>query len=66
MAPACLTGDIIAEFSLFALGWTLFRMPLYAEYAGDLLPASLFWRSLSMLRESQILAVPTSRRAEGA
>lgn len=27
----CLIGDIIAEFSLFALGWTLLGMPLYAE-----------------------------------
>jgi hypothetical protein len=35
-------GDIIAEFSLFALGWTLFGRSLYAEYAGDLLLAWLF------------------------
>ncbi len=35
-------GDVIAEFSLFALGWTLFGSSLYAEYAGDLLLAWLF------------------------
>lgn len=38
----CVIGDIIAEFSLFALGWTLFGISLYAEYAGDLLLAWLF------------------------
>jgi Domain of unknown function (DUF4396) len=38
----CVIGDIIAEFSLFALGWTLFGNPLYAEYAGDLILAWLF------------------------
>lgn len=38
----CAIGDIIAEFSLFALGWTLFGKSLYAEYAGDLLLAWLF------------------------
>jgi hypothetical protein len=38
----CTVGDIIAEFSLFALGWTLFGKSLYAEYAGDLLLAWLF------------------------
>jgi hypothetical protein len=38
----CVIGDIIAEFSLFALGWTLFGKSLYAEYAGDLLLAWLF------------------------
>jgi hypothetical protein len=37
----CTIGDIIAEFSLFALGWTLFGKTLYAEYAGDLLLAWL-------------------------
>lgn len=37
----CTLGDIIAEFSLFALGWTLFGKVLYAEYAGDLLLAWL-------------------------
>jgi hypothetical protein len=35
-------GDIVAEFSLFAPGWTLFGKALYAEYAGDLLLAWLF------------------------
>ena len=38
----CVLGDIIAEFSLFALGWTLFSKSLYAEYVGDLLLAWLF------------------------
>ena len=38
----CVIGDLIAEFSLFALGWTLFGYSLYAEYAGDLLLAWLF------------------------
>lgn len=38
----CVIGDIIAEFSLFALGWTLFGYSLYAGYAGDLLLAWLF------------------------
>jgi hypothetical protein len=38
----CVIGDIIAEFSLFALGWTLFGKSLYAEYVGDLLLAWLF------------------------
>jgi len=38
----CVLGDIIAEFSLFALGWTLFGKSLYAEYVGDLLLAWLF------------------------
>lgn len=38
----CVIGDIIAEFSLFAFGWTLFGKSLYAEYAGDLLLAWLF------------------------
>jgi hypothetical protein len=38
----CVVGDIIAEFSLFALGWTLFGKILYAEYAADLLLAWLF------------------------
>jgi hypothetical protein len=38
----CVIGDIIAEFSLFALGWMLFGYSLYAEYAGDLLLAWLF------------------------
>jgi len=37
----CTLGDIIAEFSLFALGWTLLGKTLYAEYAGDLLLAWL-------------------------
>jgi hypothetical protein len=35
----CVIGDVISEFSLFALGWTLFDGSLYAEYAGDLLLA---------------------------
>ena len=30
----CVLGDIIAEFSLFALGWTLFGKSLYVEYVG--------------------------------
>lgn len=38
----CTLGDIIAEFSLFALGWTLLGKTLYAEYVGDLLLAWLF------------------------
>lgn len=38
----CTVGDIIAEFSLFALGWTLFGSALYASYAADLLLAWLF------------------------
>jgi hypothetical protein len=38
----CVIGDVISEFSLFALGWTLFGSSLYAEYAGDLLLAWLF------------------------
>jgi hypothetical protein len=38
----CVIGDIVAEFGLFALGWTLFGKSLYAEYAGDLLLAWLF------------------------
>jgi hypothetical protein len=38
----CVLGDIIAEFSLFALGWTLFGKSLYVEYVGDLLLAWLF------------------------
>lgn len=37
----CTLGDIVAEFSLFALGWTLLGKTLYAEYAGDLLLAWL-------------------------
>jgi hypothetical protein len=38
----CVLGDIVAEFGLFALGWTLFGEMLYAEFAGDLLFAWLF------------------------
>jgi hypothetical protein len=38
----CVIGDVIAEFGLFALGWTLLGQMLYAEYAGDLLLAWLF------------------------
>ena len=38
----CVIGDIIAEFSLFALGWTLFGESLFAEYVGDLILAWLF------------------------
>lgn len=37
----CTLGDIIAEFSLFGLGWTLFGATLYAEFAADLLLAWL-------------------------
>jgi hypothetical protein len=29
-------GDIVAEFSLFALGWTFLGRSLYAEFVGDL------------------------------
>lgn len=38
----CVLGDIVAEFSLFALGWTLAGSPLYAEYAADLVLAWVF------------------------
>lgn len=38
----CVVGDIVAEFGLFTLGWTLFGSALYASYAGDLLFAWLF------------------------
>ena len=38
----CVIGDVISEFSLFALGWTLLGSSLYAEYAGDLLLAWVF------------------------
>ncbi|MFZ3330189.1 MAG: DUF4396 domain-containing protein [Candidatus Acidiferrales bacterium] len=38
----CTLGDIVAEFGLFALGWTLFGSALYASYAVDLLLAWLF------------------------
>lgn len=38
----CVVGDIIAEFSLFALGWMLLGKTLYAEYVADLLLAWLF------------------------
>lgn len=38
----CVIGDVISEFSLFAVGWTLLGSSLYAEYAGDLLLAWLF------------------------
>jgi Domain of unknown function (DUF4396) len=38
----CVIGDVISEFSLFALGWALLGSSLYAEYAGDLLLAWLF------------------------
>ena len=41
-AAGCVLGDLIAEFSLLGLGWTLFGKVLYAEYAGDLLLAWLF------------------------
>jgi hypothetical protein len=37
----CTIGDIIAEFSLFALGLTLFGSPLYASFAADLFLAWL-------------------------
>jgi hypothetical protein len=37
----CTVGDIIAEFSLFALGLTLFGSPLYASFAADLFLAWL-------------------------
>ena len=38
----CVMGDIISEFSLFVLAWTLLGKSLYAEYVGDLLLAWLF------------------------
>jgi hypothetical protein len=41
-AAGCVLGDLIAEYSLFGLGWTLFGRTLYAEYAGDLLLAWFF------------------------
>jgi hypothetical protein len=31
-AAGCVLGDLIAEYSLFGLGWTLFGRPLDAEY----------------------------------
>jgi len=37
----CTLGDIIAEFSIFGLGLTLFSERIFAEYAGDLLLAWL-------------------------
>jgi len=40
-AAGCVIGDLIAEYGLFGLGWTLFGETLYAEYAGDLLLAWL-------------------------
>lgn len=38
----CVIGDVISEFSLYSLAWTLLGSSLYAEYAGDLLLAWLF------------------------
>jgi hypothetical protein len=38
----CTVGDIIAEFSLFGLGLTLFGSMLYASFAADLFLAWLF------------------------
>lgn len=38
----CVLGDIVAEFSLFALGWTLAGSALYAEYAADVVLAWAF------------------------
>lgn len=38
----CVLGDIVAEFTLFALGWMLLGTTLYAEYAADLVLAWLF------------------------
>ena len=38
----CVIGDIISEFGLFILGWTLLGKSLYAGYVGDLLLAWLF------------------------
>jgi hypothetical protein len=38
----CVIGDIVSEFSLFILAWTLLGKSLYAEYVGDLLLAWLF------------------------
>lgn len=37
----CTLGDIVAEFTVFASGWTLAGEALYAEYVGDYLLAVL-------------------------
>lgn len=37
----CTLGDIISEFSIFGLGFTILGSTLYAEFAGDLLLAWL-------------------------
>lgn len=54
----CVIGDVISEFSLFALGWTLLGSPLYSEYAGDLLLARLFGIAFSTSRSSQCAISP--------
>jgi hypothetical protein len=41
-AAGCVVGDIIAEFGLFALGWTFLGKSLYAEFLGDLFFGWLF------------------------
>jgi hypothetical protein len=41
-AAGCAVGDIIAEFGLFALGWTFLGRSLYAEFLGDLFLGWLF------------------------
>jgi hypothetical protein len=41
-AAGCVVGDIIAEFGLFALGWTFLGRSLYAEFLGDLFLGWLF------------------------
>jgi hypothetical protein len=41
-AAGCVLGDLIEEYGLFVLAWSLFGRTLYAEYAGDLLLAWLF------------------------
>jgi hypothetical protein len=38
----CVLGDIVAEFTLFALGWMVLGTTLYAEYAADFVLAWLF------------------------
>jgi hypothetical protein len=41
-AAGCVVGDVVAEFSLFALGWTFLGRSLYAEFVGDLFLGWLF------------------------
>lgn len=58
----CVIGDIIAEFSLFALGWTLFRESLYAEYVGDLLLAWLFGIAFQYFAITQVRNLSVRQR----